>query len=95
MRPVAHSQWSNRDAAGLNGLEVLVYTSRLIGSDPTLVVWGGGNSSVKVNGPDHRGEKVRILWIKGSGADMKTIEPRQFAPLRLDDLLLLDRKSVV
>lgn len=83
------SKWSDRKASGLDGLDILVYASRLIGSHENLVVWGGGNSSVKVVGPDHRGEKVRILWIKGSGADMKTIEPRQFAPLRLDDLLLL------
>lgn len=83
------SHWSDREAAGLEGLDLLLYASRLIGSHDDLVVWGGGNSSIKVHGLDHRGEKVRILWIKASGADMKTIRPTQFAALRLDDLAAL------
>lgn len=83
------SLWSNQDAKGLDGLEILVYASRLIGVDSNLVVWGGGNSSVKVMGQDHTGRPVHILWMKGSGSDMRTITPKQFTPLRLDDLLPL------
>ncbi len=83
------SLWSDRDAHGLNGLDGLIYTSRLIGASPNLVLWGGGNSSVKVAGKDHAGRPTRILYVKGSGSDMKTITGQQFTPLRLDDLLPL------
>jgi rhamnulose-1-phosphate aldolase/alcohol dehydrogenase len=87
--------WSDQDARGLEGLEVLVYASRLIGADPNLVVWGGGNSSAKVRGEDHTGRPVHILWMKGSGSDMRTITPKQFTPLRLDDLLpLMNREAM-
>lgn len=83
------SLWSDRAASGLAGLDALVYTSRLIGASPNLVLWGGGNSSVKAVGKDHAGRTTRILYIKGSGSDMKTITAQQFTPLRLDDLLPL------
>lgn len=87
-----NSLWSDRDAQGLDGLAALVYTSRLIGADPSLVLWGGGNSSVKVTGKDHTGKPARILYIKGSGSDMRTITAQHFTPLRLDDLLPLMRR---
>jgi len=87
------SRWTDQDARGLEGLDVLVYTSRLIGMDTRLVVWGGGNSSVKVKGTDHVGHPIRILWMKGSGSDMRTITQRQFTPLRLDDLLPLAKRE--
>lgn len=89
------SRWSEKQARGLEGLEVLVHTSRLIGAEPDLVLWGGGNSSVKVKGADHTGRPIRILWMKGSGSDMRTITPKQFTPLRLDELLpLMDREAM-
>lgn len=87
------SRWSDKEARGLEGLDILVHTSRLIGMDTNLVVWGGGNSSVKVKGTDHTGCPVRILWMKGSGSDMRTIQPKQFTPLRLDDLLPLIKRD--
>ena len=89
------SLWSERSARGLEGLDLLVFTSRLIGAHPDLVVWGGGNSSVKVTGVDHTGQSTRILWIKGSGSDMKTIAHRNFTPLRLDQLLPLVRRRAM
>lgn len=89
------SRWSDKKARGLAGLDVLVYTSRLIGMDTNLVVWGGGNSSVKVKGVDHTGRPIRILWMKGSGSDMRTITPKQFTPLRLDDLLPLMKRDAM
>ncbi len=89
------SLWSDQDARRLEGLKILVHTSRLIGADPNLVVWGGGNSSVKVMGEDHTGRLVHILWMKGSGSDMRTITPKQFTPLKLDDLLpLVNREAM-
>ena len=83
------SLWSDETADKLSGLDLVVYTSRLIGADRNLVLWGGGNASIKVSGTDHKGTPTEILWIKGSGSDMRTIAPKNFTPLRLDDLLLL------
>ncbi|HLG23228.1 MAG TPA: SDR family NAD(P)-dependent oxidoreductase, partial [Candidatus Manganitrophaceae bacterium] len=87
------SLWSDRAADELSGVDLVVYTSRIIGADPNLVLWGGGNSSIKVIGKDHKGESIRILWIKGSGSDMRTITPKNFTPLRLDDLLPLMKRE--
>jgi rhamnulose-1-phosphate aldolase/alcohol dehydrogenase len=89
------SRWSDQAADGLEGLDILVYASRLIGMDSKLVVWGGGNSSVKVMGTDHAGRPIRILWMKGSGSDMRTIVHKQFTPLRLDDLLPLIKREAM
>lgn len=89
------SLWSDRDAKGLEGLAALVHTSRLIGASPNLVLWGGGNSSVKVDGKDHTGKPTRILYIKGSGSDMRTITAQQFTPLRLADLLPLMHRAAM
>lgn len=89
------SRWSDKIANRLNGLDALVYTSRLIGQEEGLVLWGGGNSSAKVLQKDHLGREVRVLWIKGSGSDMKTITANQFTPLRLDELLPLVKQDAM
>ena len=60
-----------------------VHASRLLGADPALVLAGGGNSSVKTVETDVHGEPVDVVWVKGSGWDMGSIEPAGFAPLRL------------
>ena len=80
------SRWSDADATGLDPLALRVYTSRLIGAEPSLVLFGGGNTSVKHTARDHLGRDVPSLSIKGSGSDLRTIETRHFAALRLDDL---------
>ncbi|BCB82751.1 short-chain dehydrogenase [Phytohabitans suffuscus] len=69
----------------------LVYGSRLLGAEPDLVLHGGGNTSVKVTLPDLTGEPVDVLYVKGSGWDLATIEAPGFAPLRLDRLRALLR----
>ncbi len=78
--------WRDNEAAGLAGLDLLAYRSRLIGRDPDLVLWGGGNTSLKQTETDFRGRAVRVMRIKGSGSDLKTIEPAQFPGIRLDDI---------
>jgi rhamnose utilization protein RhaD (predicted bifunctional aldolase and dehydrogenase)/NAD(P)-dependent dehydrogenase (short-subunit alcohol dehydrogenase family) len=75
------------DAADLLG--TCVYASRLLGLDPCMVLAGGGNSSVKTVEHDVHGEPVDVLWVKGSGWDMATIQPAGFAPLRLRDVARL------
>jgi rhamnose utilization protein RhaD (predicted bifunctional aldolase and dehydrogenase) len=70
-----------------------VHYSRLIGSDPSLVLHGGGNSSVKTRWRDMTARDVDVLFVKGSGAEMSTITPAEFAPLdlrRLHQLLELE-----
>lgn len=80
----------NRDVA------LRVYTTRLLGGDPRLVLHGGGNTSVKTIATDLTGEKLEVLCVKGSGWDMGDIEPAglpavQLAPLR--ELEALDQLS--
>ncbi|HEY4017088.1 MAG TPA: class II aldolase/adducin family protein, partial [Pseudonocardiaceae bacterium] len=64
-------------------LDACVYGSRLLGSEPGLVLHGGGNTSVKAAGTDITGAGVDILYVKGSGWDLASIERPGFAPLRL------------
>ncbi|MFN8559656.1 MAG: hypothetical protein U0531_20710 [Dehalococcoidia bacterium] len=72
------SRWSDAAARGLDDLDTLVYQSRLIGADDTLVVWGGGNTSIKRAEEDFRGHPLDVLRVKGSGSDMKSIRRRDF-----------------
>lgn len=89
------SLWSNKAAKHLSSIDLVVYTSRLIGANTDLVLWGGGNSSIKSRGVDHTGKKVEMLWIKGSGSDMRTISAKNFTPLRLQDLLPLKQRKAM
>ncbi len=84
------SLWNNSEASKCkNELELRVYTSRLLGSDPSLVLHGGGNTSVKLTETDLFGEPEEILYVKGSGWDLATIEAPGFTPLRMAHLLKL------
>ena len=92
------SQWNDADAAKLNGdlLQLRVYTSRLMGNEEDLVMHGGGNTSVKIRETNIFGEEEAILYVKGSGWDLGTIEAAGFAPVKLADLhrlAQLDRLS--
>src|SRR5215472_18124977 len=85
-----NSLWSDAEAAHYVGdLGQRVYTSRLLGSDRSLVLHGGGNTSVKIRERNLFGEEEDILYIKGSGWDLATIEAPGFAPVRLDRALRL------
>lgn len=70
-------------------LELRVYSSRLLGRDDTLVLHGGGNTSVKVRERNAVGDEEEILYVKGSGWDLETIEVNGFAPVRMAHLLRL------
>lgn len=63
-----------------------VYTSRLLGRDKTLVLHGGGNTSVKTTLKDCFGEDEEILCVKGSGWDLEKIEAGGFSPVKLAHL---------
>src|SRR5260370_30032201 len=85
-----HSRWNDDDAQKLDGaLAQRVYTSRLLGQDHALVLHGGGNTSVKIRERNIFGDEEEILYVKGSGWDLETIEAPGFAPVRLQRLLRL------
>src|SRR3989442_13570097 len=84
------SLWSDREAGQFQGdLGLRVYTSRLLGRDKSLVLHGGGNTSVNIREENHFGEEETILYVKGSGWDLETIEPQGFSPVRLAHVLRL------
>jgi len=80
------SLWNEHEAkaCGDDLLQLRVYTSRLLGRDPNMVLHGGGNTSVKIREKNHFGELEDILYVKGSGWDLATIGSAGFAPVRLD-----------
>jgi rhamnulose-1-phosphate aldolase/alcohol dehydrogenase len=89
------SRWNDADAAGRTGLDLLVYASRLIGAETSLVVWGGGNTSIKTTEHDYRGRAIDVLRVKGSGSDLKSVQTKDFPGVRLDDIrALLDREDM-
>ncbi len=83
-------QWDAAAApAGDDPLGQCAYGSRLLGADPALVLHGGGNTSVKTTVPDVTGRPVDVLYVKGSGVDLATIDRAGFTALRLDRLAAL------
>jgi rhamnulose-1-phosphate aldolase/alcohol dehydrogenase len=90
-----NSRWDDSAVRGLSDLDLLVYASRLIGAETSLVVWGGGNTSIKRSERDYRGREVSVLRVKGSGSDLKSIQPRDFPGVRMEDILaLLEREDM-
>lgn len=89
------SLWKDSAAKDKNRLELLVYRSRLIGSDPELCLWGGGNTSAKLEEIDFRGRRRMVLRVKGSGSDLKESQPHHFSPMAVEDLLpVFSRKKM-
>jgi rhamnose utilization protein RhaD (predicted bifunctional aldolase and dehydrogenase)/NAD(P)-dependent dehydrogenase (short-subunit alcohol dehydrogenase family) len=81
---------------GIGGdLALRVYTSRLLGQDPQLVLHGGGNTSVKTRVPDLLGEETEVLCVKGSGWDMARIEPAGLPAVRLSPLRSLRTREAL
>lgn len=82
--------WNDNEAAALKShLALRVYTSRLLGQDAGLVMHGGGNTSVKETITNILGEKEDVIYIKGSGWDLATIEEGGFPAVRMDHVLKL------
>lgn len=81
------NRWDDAHAAGLDEPGKLLYRSNLLGADKRITNYGGGNTSAKVMETDPlTGEKVRVLWVKGSGGDVGTIKLDGFATLYLEKL---------
>lgn len=98
------SRWSDADASeaierwangpGSNDdVALRVYTSRLIGAEPSLVLHGGGNTSVKTQLPDDLGQMTPVLCVKGSGWDLGGIEPAGLPAVRLESLMALRARA--
>jgi rhamnose utilization protein RhaD (predicted bifunctional aldolase and dehydrogenase)/NAD(P)-dependent dehydrogenase (short-subunit alcohol dehydrogenase family) len=82
------SLWSNKVAKKIKplSLKMRVYTSQLLGQDEDLVMHGGGNTSVKLTEKGKLGTE-NLLYIKGSGWDLETIEEQGFAPVKMESLM--------
>lgn len=89
------NRWDEEEARGLDDLGLLVYQSRLLGAEPSLVLHGGGNTSIKTVETDFRGRPTHVLRVKGSGSDMKTIERKHFAGVRMEDILPLQARETM
>src|SRR6202142_13606 len=99
------SKWSDAEAKdfaaryapkGVNAdLAVRTYTTRLLGSDPRLVLHGGGNTSVKTTVKDQLGEDVQVICMKGWGWDMGVIEPAGLPAVRLEPLRKLRKLNTL
>ncbi|HEY1576428.1 MAG TPA: bifunctional rhamnulose-1-phosphate aldolase/short-chain dehydrogenase [Terracidiphilus sp.] len=85
-------RWDAGVAAGLDEPELLRYRSNLLGSDLRITNFAGGNTSSKVMDTDPlTGEKVEVLWVKGSGGDLGSIKRGGLATLYQEKLLALER----
>ncbi len=92
-----HNRWSDEEAQAAvrryaavgvgEDLALRVYTTRLLGTEPKLVLHGGGNTSVKSRAVDATGVEVEVLFVKGSGWDMGSIEPPGLPAVRMAPLL--------
>src|SRR5258706_13725637 len=77
--------WNEAEVAGLDPVARLVYRSNKLGADLRITNTGGGNTSSKLSEKDPlTGQPVEVLWVKGSGGDLRTAKPDGFASLYLD-----------
>jgi rhamnulose-1-phosphate aldolase/alcohol dehydrogenase len=85
------SAWDDAKANALNEVDRLIYRSNLLGRDQRVTNTGGGNTSAKV-AEIHplTGKPARVLWVKGSGGDLRTAARANFASLHLDQVLGLE-----
>jgi rhamnose utilization protein RhaD (predicted bifunctional aldolase and dehydrogenase)/NAD(P)-dependent dehydrogenase (short-subunit alcohol dehydrogenase family) len=85
-------RWDENTARGMDEPELLRYRSNLLGSDLRITNFGGGNTSSKVEMADPlTRENVPVLWVKGSGGDLGSIQRAGFATLYMDKLLALEK----
>ena len=85
-------KWSDEFADKLDPVERLVYRSNILGDDQRITNTGGGNTSSKITMKDPlTGEDVEVLWVKGSGGDLRTSKKENFASLYQDSLFRLQK----
>lgn len=82
--------WDDAHATQLDPVERLVYRSNILGSDQRITNTGGGNTSSKIRMTDPlTGEQVEVMWVKGSGGDLRTAKRANFASLYMSKLMAL------
>ena len=82
-----HYAWDDAVADKLDPVGRLVYRSNILGADGRITNTGGGNTSSKIVMPDPlTGEQVEVLWVKGSGGDLRTSKRENFSSLYMDKL---------
>ncbi len=87
-----NNSWSDKESSKFkDDLALRVYTSRLLGKEPSLVLHGGGNTSVKITETNLVGDEEEILYVKGSGWDLISIEKEGFSPVRMEHMMKLSR----
>ncbi|MGB6220263.1 bifunctional rhamnulose-1-phosphate aldolase/short-chain dehydrogenase [Haloferula sp.] len=87
-----NSLWDDTTADALSPVERLVYRSNILGSDQRITNTGGGNTSSKIEEADPlSGEQVEVLWVKGSGGDLRTSKVENFSSLYQDKLIGLQK----
>lgn len=87
------NRWDDAYASGMSELDLLVYRSNLLGSDHSITNTGGGNTSAKLVERDPiTDELVDVLWVKGSGGDLRTATAASFSSLYQATLLALESK---
>ena len=84
--------WDDAKAATLDPVELLVYRSNLLGADQRITNTGGGNTSAKIMSKDPlTQEDVNVMWVKGSGGDLRTSKRENFSSLYQDKLMSLQQ----
>jgi rhamnulose-1-phosphate aldolase/alcohol dehydrogenase len=73
----------------------VLLASHLLGADRAVANFGGGNTSAKGAATDHVGREQRVMWVKGSGSDLATMQREHFTPLRLDEMLALFERDAM
>src|SRR5688572_15559218 len=84
--------WNDAEAAKLDPVGRLIYRSNKLGSDLRITNTGGGNTSSKLAETDSlTGDKAEVLWVKGSGGDLRTSTRENFSSLYQDKLIGLQK----
>ena len=82
--------WNDAEVSALDPVGRLIYRSNKLGTDQRITNTGGGNTSAKIFEKDPlTGEAVEVLWVKGSGGDLRTSLRENFSSLYQGKLLSL------
>src|SRR4051794_9837116 len=82
-------RWPDASEVPDDALGQVLLASHLLGADRAVANFGGGNTSAKGTATDHVGRENAVMWVKGSGSDLATMERKHFTPLRLEEMLPL------
>lgn len=85
--------WNDSKAKKMSELDLLIYRSNILGEDPSVTNWAGGNTSAKILEKDFQGRATRVLRVKGSGTDLRTITREGFPGVELGPVLDLRSRS--